>query len=196
MHEDDCVMLRKYEVGTPGDILRMQPVTEAARMKCPPKHQFGLRVLPLDPGHGPTHFSAGLGTPCFDILQKAGYRIVPKGEAVDPAEKLSAVDKVWTEGNVRLLTHLRRERGHGLSTAKKAEFIRKHGRLFCERCKMDPVVVFGDQDGEACIEVHHHRTSVADMGNRHETRLEDLQCLCADCHRYVHRIMKSMAADN
>lgn len=62
MHEDDCVMLRKHEVGSPGDILRMQPVTEAARMKCPPKHQFGLRVLPLDPGHHP-----GAGLFVYDI---------------------------------------------------------------------------------------------------------------------------------
>ena len=168
-----------------------------AGLALPPKAVFGQAAsLALGRTVGPTHFSTGLGTPCFDILQKAGYRIVPKGEAVDPAEELSAGDKVWTEGNVRLLTHLRRERGHGLSRAKKAEFIRKHGRLFCERCKMDPVVVFADKDGEACIEVHHHKTAVAEMGTRHETRLDDLQCLCANCHRYVHRIMKSMAADN
>lgn len=62
MHEDDCVMLRKHEVRSPGDILRMQPVTEATCMKRPPKHQFGLRVLSLDPGH-----HAGTGVFVYDI---------------------------------------------------------------------------------------------------------------------------------
>lgn len=55
---------------------------------------------------------------------------------------------------------------------------------------MEPVQVFCDEDGEACIEIHHHATAVAEMGEGHSTRLEDLQCLCANCHRYTHRIMK------
>lgn len=61
-YEDDCVMLWKHKVRSPGDILRMQPVTEAACMKCPPKYQFGLRVLPLDPGNHP-----GTGLFVYDI---------------------------------------------------------------------------------------------------------------------------------
>ena len=160
-------------------------------LPLPPKAVFG-RAASLALGHsvGPGHFSAGLGTPCFKILQKAGYQIVPKGEVLERADPLSADDKVWTEGSVRLVNHFRRERGHGLSSAKKAEFIRRHGRLFCERCDMDPLEVFGDEDGEACIEVHHHETAIAEMGNGHETRLDDLQCLCANCHRYIHRVMK------
>lgn len=160
-------------------------------LRLPPKAVFGRAAsialgFPLRPGH----FSAGFGMPCFDILQDAGYRIVKKEEGVEQAEALSEEDKVWAEGSPRLVTHLRRERGRGLAKAKKAEFIRKHGRLFCEKCKMDPKQVYGDEDGVACIEVHHHATEVAKMPDGHETRLEDLQCLCANCHRYVHRVMK------
>lgn len=160
-------------------------------VRLPPKAVFGLAAsLALNSRVGPGAFSSGLDTPCFDLLQKAGYRIVAKEEAVNQPEPLSDDDRIWVEGNPRLVTHLRRERGQGLSNAKKAEFIRQHGRLFCERCKMEPVQVFGDQDGDACIEVHHHSTAVAQMDEVHETRLKDLKCLCANCHRYTHRVMK------
>lgn len=93
------------------------------------------------------------------------------------------------------MTHLKRERGHGLSEAKKARFRARHGRLFCERCELDPVEYFEGVDGEAVIEVHHHKVSVADMSEGHQTELDDLQCLCANCHRFVHRRMKQEARE-
>ena len=160
-------------------------------VRLPPKAVFGQAAsLALSLRVGPNSFSAGIGTPCFDMLYKAGYRIVAKQEAIEQPEPLSDDDRFWVEGSPRLVSHLRRERGRGLSSAKKANFIRQHGRLFCERCKMEPLQVFGDQDGDACIEVHHHSTAVAEMDERHETHLDDLQCLCANCHRYTHRVMK------
>lgn len=55
---------------------------------------------------------------------------------------------------------------------------------------MDPVETFGSPLGEACIEVHHRETHVAEMREGHATRLEDLMCLCANCHRIVHREIK------
>ena len=36
------------------------------------------------------------------------------------------------------------------------------------------------------IEVHHAEVSVAAMVEGHRTKLSDLQCLCANCHRLVH----------
>jgi 5-methylcytosine-specific restriction protein A len=35
--------------------------------------------------------------------------------------------------------------------------------------------------------VHHRTTAVAKMNGTTRTRLSDLQCLCANCHRLVHR---------
>lgn len=55
---------------------------------------------------------------------------------------------------------------------------------------MDPHEVYGEDYGDACIEVHHAKTSVQDMEAAHKTKLEDLMCLCANCHRVVHREMK------
>lgn len=148
-------------------------------------HALGFKVLPK-------HFAAGLNTPCFRQLEQAGFTIVPKGEAAPEVEELPLPpeDRQWAEGRPRLITHLKRERKPSLSRAKKAEFRQIHGKLVCERCGVDPVKEFGGDHGEACIEVHHHKVQVKDMDENHESSLDDLQCLCANCHRVVHRLLK------
>jgi 5-methylcytosine-specific restriction protein A len=78
-----------------------------------------------------------------------------------------------------------------VAKAKKAQMRELHGKLFCEDCRMDPIAVFGGLDGEACIEVHHRETEVADMVPGHVTKLTDVECLCANCHRVRHRKMKN-----
>jgi 5-methylcytosine-specific restriction protein A len=55
---------------------------------------------------------------------------------------------------------------------------------------MDPVEVYGGPHGSACIEVHHHAVHLEDMAEAHQTRLEDLQCLCGNCHRVEHKLLK------
>lgn len=159
-------------------------------VRLPPKAVFGLAASEaLGFEVLPENFSAGLQTPCFRILGECGYEIVPKepGLAAEPG---ALKRDQWAEGKERTGTHLRRERAPGLSRAKKALFRRDHGKLKCERCGLDPVEQYGANAGEACIEVHHSKTQVKDMGEGHRTRLEDLQCLCANCHRIVHRELK------
>lgn len=160
--------------------------------RLPPKAVFGLAAtealgFPVQP----KHFTGGVGTPCFQALIGAGYEIVPKGtRSTRQAIPASAEDLEWTEGQPKLVLHLRRERSSGLAKAKKADFIRNHGSLRCQRCKMDPIEIFGGEHGEACIEVHHRETHIADMSEGHRSRLEDLECLCANCHRVVHRLLR------
>lgn len=102
------------------------------------------------------------------------------------AEETETVDPEFREGSWRLRVHLQRERGRGLSKKKKAEFVREHGKLFCERCNLDPGQEYGLPIGAAVIEVHHDRVEVGKMAENHITRLGDLKCLCANCHRIVH----------
>ncbi|AJR23047.1 hypothetical protein TZ53_03980 [Sphingobium sp. YBL2] len=52
---------------------------------------------------------------------------------------------------------------------------------------MDPSAHYKASVGAACIEVHHARVQVRDMQAGHVTVMEDLQCLCANCHRLTHR---------
>jgi hypothetical protein len=156
--------------------------------RLPPKAVFGLAATEaLGFEVRPENFRGGEGTQCFRVLREHGYLVVPKGEPDGPNAGLLDEDRVWTEGNPRLVMHLRRERGAGLAAAKRHQFKKLHGRLFCERCGIDPVETFGSEMGEACIEVHHQGTQVADMDGAHVTRLDDMECLCANCHRVTHR---------
>jgi len=165
-------------------------------LRLPPKAVFGLALSrALERVILPKHFSAGEGSVCFRLLRAAGYRIVLKG-AVPPTEAETDLDWDATtpggypEGAKLLKQHVGRERSPTAARAKKADFIRRHSRLFCEMCLTDPVETFGSEDGEACIEVHHARIQVGHMPTNHVTRLEDLQCLCANCHRFVHRLLR------
>lgn len=158
-------------------------------VRLAPKHVFGLAASSaLGLQITPAHFTAGLGTLCFELLEECGYRIVEKGEAAR-LDVVVSEEVRWSEGSPKLVMHLRRERAPGLSKAKKSWFVRNFGRLHCEICKLDPFKAYGEF-GEACIEVHHSSTQVANMGEGHTTALEDLQCLCANCHRIEHRRLR------
>lgn len=163
-----------------------------ANARLAPKQVFGLAATEaLGFKVMPKHFTAGKGTVCFELLEAAGYKVVPKGEQVETLEiPIDTEDREWAEGQVKLVYHLKRERSPGLSKAKKASFIKKHGRLFCEECGTDPVEAYGDF-GVACIEVHHEAIQIADMGEQHKTTLDQLRCLCANCHRVLHRKLKA-----
>jgi hypothetical protein len=171
-------------------------VTDAGE-RFPPKAVFGIAASEaLGFEVLPKHFSGGTGTICFRVLGRAGFSIVPKNEDVQPIDlPSSSEDRQWTEGKPRLIAHLRKERASGLAQAKKDWFFRTHGRLICERCCMDPVDVYGGPHGTACIEVHHHAVQVEQMAGAHQTKLEDLQCLCANCHRVEHRLLKLALED-
>lgn len=158
-----------------------------------PKAVFGLAAsTALGFAVKPRHFAAGIDSPCFRIIESAGYEIVSKGTLGNvPAEDRPADDFEWTEGTPKLRRHLSRERSPSLRKAKIAEFRRKNnGRVVCERCGEDPVLKYNTESAEACIEVHHAKVQVSEMQVGHRTRLEDLQCLCANCHRIVHREMR------
>lgn len=139
----------------------------------------------------PFHFTAWKGSLCFALLEAAGYQIVPKGQVPKPLDlPLEPEDREWAEGEVKLVSHLKRERSTGLAHAKREAFKKEHGRLFCESCELDPVKEWG-AIGEACIEVHHDSVHVAEMLPGHKTSLEHLKCLCANCHRMLHRKLKA-----
>lgn len=155
-------------------------------VRLAPKQVFGLAASSaLGFAITPAHFTAGRGTVCFELLENAGYRIVEKGDLEATILREVPEELRWIEGSPKLVSHMRRERAPGLSNAKKASFKRQHGRLFCEICRFDPSHVYGEA-GDACIEVHHHSTYVADMDAGHVTTLDDLKCLCANCHRVEH----------
>ena len=167
------------------------------KARLPPKAVFGLAASEaLGIEVLPRHFRGGLDTLCFRAIIDAGYRIVPKGEQTQHDELPSDPDeRSWAEGNKRLVSHLRNERSSGLARAKRQEFKREHGRLYCEKCKLVPEEIYGIGTGESCIEVHHILPLSADQGVR-ETTLKDLICVCANCHKVIHHeIRKKLQQD-
>lgn len=161
-------------------------------MRLAPKAVFGIAArLALGYEILPKHFTAGEDSACFRLLRNAGFSVIKKDEVpAFVASSLSDEDQEWSEGRARLVAHLVRERAKGLAQAKKSRFKREHGKLFCERCGLDPVAHYTTAHAEACIEVHHHDVQVRDMAEEHRTTLESLQCLCANCHRLVHRFLR------
>ncbi|WP_180687529.1 HNH endonuclease [Streptomyces gossypiisoli] len=88
------------------------------------------------------------------------------------------------EGRLLVRRALARERDPRLR-ALKIQQVRRSGRqLRCEVCDFDFAHTYGDL-GEGYIEVHHV-TPLYVSGTR-ETKLNDLACLCANCHRMCHR---------
>lgn len=159
-----------------------------------PKAVFGVALSMALDGAAiePKHFSGGESSACFRLLREAGYQVVPKDsvpQQIDYVDETEA-NEGWNEGKTRLAFHLRRERAPGLAKAKKSQYRRLHGKLECEECKLDPVAEYGTELAEACIEVHHSVTQVSDMKDGHTTTLDELRCLCANCHRLVHRKLR------
>jgi 5-methylcytosine-specific restriction protein A len=88
------------------------------------------------------------------------------------------------EGRLLARRALARERDPKLRALKIAQVRRRGHSLRCEVCDFDFARAYGDL-GEGYIEVHHV-TPLYVSGTR-ETRLDDLACLCANCHRMCHR---------
>ena len=149
-----------------------------------PKALFGVaasRALSFDVQ--PNHFRGGEGTPCFRAIRAAGFRIVIKvddGDVPAPPE-----ERNWIEGEPMRGWHLRYERDPRAAKEKKHAFRKTHnGRLKCEQCGLVPADSGVEVWGEACIEVHH-KVPLAELGRR-ETSVDDLMCVCANCHRMLH----------
>ncbi|QQC89479.1 HNH endonuclease [Streptomyces alfalfae] len=88
------------------------------------------------------------------------------------------------EGRLLVRRALARERDPKLRRLKIKQ-ARQGGRpLRCEVCDFDFAQAYGPL-GEGYIEVHHV-TPLHASGTR-STRLDDLACLCANCHRMCHK---------
>jgi HNH endonuclease len=90
-----------------------------------------------------------------------------------------------TEGESRLVSHLRRERNRALIDAKKAATSRSKGTLACEACGFDFSIAYGTLGAGFC-EVHHLKP-LSSSKQATTTTLDDLAVLCSNCHRIIHR---------
>ena len=90
----------------------------------------------------------------------------------------------FPEGTLKTRLHTFRERDLQLIRKAKAEFVSKHGRLFCQACGFD----FQATYGERFIEAHHMLVPVNQLtGDGARTNPSHLAMVCANCHRMLHR---------
>ncbi|MFF9779012.1 HNH endonuclease [Streptomyces sp. NPDC013978] len=87
------------------------------------------------------------------------------------------------EGRLLVRRALVRERDRKLRKLKIQQVLNSGEPLRCEVCRFDFARVYGGI-GEGYIEVHHV-TPLYISGTR-RTKLDDLACLCANCHRMCH----------
>jgi len=97
----------------------------------------------------------------------------------DPNVEISGV-----EGIRRLRTHAVYERDARLVSKKKQQFIEAKSNLYCELCGFDFGKEYGDL-GAGFIEVHH--VVPVSTNKERKTMLDDLMCVCSNCHRMLHR---------
>jgi len=98
----------------------------------------------------------------------------------DPSFEASAY-----EGGMRFYQHMIRERQRGIKEAKRNQFIKEHGKLYCEACGLDTKKIY--PDGYDDLYEVHHRIPLSEVIGVVETRLDDLAILCPTCHRAIHR---------
>jgi len=88
------------------------------------------------------------------------------------------------EGRLLVRRALARERDPKLRALKIKRAHSRDRGLRCEVCDFDFARAYGDL-GEGYIEVHH--VTPLYVSGTQETKLDDLACLCANCHRMCHR---------
>ncbi|PSU83749.1 HNH endonuclease [Photobacterium phosphoreum] len=106
-------------------------------------------------------------------------------ESYNSNDTIPDIDFSATEGNPRLLAHIKRERNQKLVQAKKKQVLEETGSLACEVCGFDFKHVYGELGADFC-EVHHLK-KLADAEKQIETSLLDLAIVCSNCHRVIHR---------
>lgn len=105
--------------------------------------------------------------------------LVLEAEASDPAVNYSA------EGQRRLVFHLRTERNRRVVDDAKAHWFNENPHMPCCVCGISFVEMYGSL-GDRFIEAHH-REPLSSITAARVPSVADLDPVCANCHRMLHR---------
>jgi len=120
-----------------------------------------------------------------DRLAKIAEAIKANIDSIPRLPVLGEEEVEAVEGRALVRVHLWRERNRSIVKAKKEQFLRENGALYCEICSFDFAARYGPI-GEGYIECHHV-LPLSSLRPGSTTRLEDLALVCANCHRMLHR---------
>jgi len=154
-----------------GDLAMMHWNTERPGIEIKPKPEF----------HSPANL-----LPQLELLWQRNLKSIAFPISSDDADEVAAMAVFGYEGRLRVRTHKTRERRPQLTKAKKAEALKRYGKLVCEVCQFVFTVRYGDH-GSGFIECHHREplSKIADFSGSRVT-LDELALVCANCHRMLH----------
>jgi 5-methylcytosine-specific restriction protein A len=148
--------------------------------RYPPKPIVGLAASALVGfDYRGKHFTGGLGSKCFQILEQNGFVIVTKsGQSPYPDE---VEDDDHSEGAVTRITVNRYERD-----AKARDKCIDHYGAICSVCGFDFRQKYG-VIGEGFIHVHH-LVPISEIGASYRLDpIDDLRPVCPNCHAMLHK---------
>jgi hypothetical protein len=111
--------------------------------------------------------------------------LFPKVEKPGPGVPPSESDLTFVEGKTVRRLHLIRERKQSLIRKFKEKSISLDPFLRCEICDFSFYEQYGEI-GQGVIEAHHI-IPLSKLNSSVETKLEDLACVCSNCHIMLHR---------
>lgn len=118
---------------------------------------------------------------------------VSRKKALKLIERISCTDEELrcVENEVRMVTHFRAERSRSSQLPKQKRAIvlaANNDRYVCEGkdCPVDWYSVFAKSIADGVFEVHH-RVPLSSYDEPVINSIDDLQILCASCHRAEHR---------
>lgn len=114
----------------------------------------------------------------FDIITNQNIDIYKIEDEIDDPDE-------YPEGRESFKTHRILERNPKVIKLAKKEYMKIHGRLFCEICNFSFGTKYGER-GKDYIE-GHHKKMVSEMKSGEKTKIEDIVMLCSNCHRMIHR---------
>lgn len=118
-----------------------------------------------------------------EIFQLTENRL--KSDSLDEVVPLERIG--FPEGKRVERKHHERERDSKLIQLVKEKFKRENGKLFCQLCKFDFEVRYGER-GIGFIEAHHTRPLSELDNDGRETTMEEIALVCSNCHRIIHRV--------
>jgi 5-methylcytosine-specific restriction protein A len=118
-------------------------------------------------------------------LRRVSQAIINSSTDVPRPTGYEEDDEEFEEGRVLTRLHKIRERSPSVIKKKKADVLKKTGKLECEACGFDFHKFYGDI-GQGVAECHHTRP-VSELKKGDKTKLSDLSILCANCHRIIHK---------
>lgn len=124
-------------------------------------------------------------TAMADIIKSKYKKITRPSPNTEDAVNIDEDDE-FPEGRIIKRLHTTKERNANASRKKKQYVLAMTGALKCEVCTFDFQRFYGD-DGQGFAECHHKK-HLQYLNREVKTKLEDLEIVCANCHRMLHKI--------